>query len=372
MILTAIVFCFLAPVEPYHIFQKQGKLMAQLAQLNNNIKFGVFADPCPVASKLLQNLNALVPESAHLFPISQLSLSLSLDEKGLFWDGIDLTVLDAVWLQGFPYQNPIIPPAELKQDWSLWQFDHLIRQQTYSTLFSLIQELDRRGVKVINSMQVQILGFTKFSMLERLRHNGFLVPPMICSNHNESVDAFCQQHGDVVWRPVSGLSAWQRFTDKQQANLIGPQYPPIMLAKIIPGPLHNSYMLKGRCVLSLQHKAPDSTPPLEKLEQFWRVASTKAPNPEHLFQTIGGHWLRVNYIISGGDTWVYDVDTDPVLTGLPDVFRNHLLNEVACEMTGSVNCLQNESDLSLIQNRSNMFLSRMYRILFEMESSKYS
>jgi hypothetical protein len=345
--------------------------MAKPAQLSR-IKYGLFADPGPVASQLLANINGLSPGSGRIFPLSQLGLRLSIDGEAIFFDGIDLTTLDAVWIQGFSYQNPVVPAAKINQDWTLWQIDHLIEQQTYSSFYSLFQELDRRGVMVINPPWVHVRNFSRFALLERVRHSGFQVPPLLCSNQVESVDAFCQHHGDVVWRPACGLSSWQRFTAKQQADLVGVDSPPILLAKVVAGPLNNSYFLNGNSVLSLQHQAPDFTPPMERLEQFWPVDNNQAPDPEQLLQVVGGYWLKVTYITDGRGAWIYDLDSDPVLSGLPELFSNHLLLVLAEQMTGQADLSNLEAKLAIPQERSNMFLRRMYRILFDMEAIKYS
>ncbi|MBF0382563.1 MAG: hypothetical protein HQL69_16200 [Magnetococcales bacterium] len=338
----------------------------------NKIKFGIFAKPGKVATELLKNINSLAPGRGQIFPISQIELRLSIDNNGLFCDGVDLTTLESVWIEGFSYQNPVIPPIETNQDWTLWQIDHIVEQQSYSALYSLFQELDRRGVAVYNPPWAHVRSFARFSLMERIRNSGFNVPPLICSNHKESIDAFCQQHGAVVWRPASGLSSWQRFTSKQQADLVGVEHPPIMVAKIFPGPLNSSYLFEGKSLLSLQYQAPDATPPMEKLEQFWRVPCDQVPNPERLCQAIGGNWLKVSYITGDQEVSIYDVETDPLLSGLPNVFCSHLLSMLAHEITGQSGSYQETDGLDSYQERSNMFLRRMYRILFNMEASKYS
>lgn len=336
------------------------------------LRFGLFADSGPLACQLLAAINARMPESGRIFPLSGDGSRLSIEADALSCDGIDLSALDAVWIYGFPYQNPVVPAVEPHRDWSLWQFDHLVEQQTYSALFSLFQELDRRGVRVINTPRVHIGGFTRFALLERLRRHGLQVPPLLCTNDPSSVDAFRQHHGDLVWRPTAGVSRWQRFLAKQQADLVDPSLPPILLAPSMAGPLNMSYVSRNGGGITVQHRAPSATPSGEELEQFWTVANLPVPDLDGLFQVVGGYWLKISHITNPSGNWIYDVDTDPVLTGLPEVFRRHLLTMIAEEMIGQGRRPESPTDAARPQERSNMFLRRMLRILFDMENSKYS
>ena len=338
----------------------------------HGVRFGLFADPGLVASQLLEHLNGWVPGCGHLFPLSLAGSRLSLDADAVCWDGIDLTALDAVWIHGFTYQSPILPAAASNRDWSLWQYDHLVAQQAYSTLFSLFQDLERRGVRVINAPRVQVRNFTLFAQLEGLRHAGFQVPRMICSNHREPVEAFCRAHETVLWRPTCGRGGWQRFTRKQCAALVSPEQPPILLAQGVPGPLTRSYLFEGKSLLSLQSRLPDPAPAMERLEQFWQVPCTHVPHPGRLLQEVGGHWLMLRYVHNETGTWIYDVDTDPELSALPEPFRHYLLTVLAAEMTGQTDTTQAMANLAMPHERSTMFLRRMLRILFDMEQSKYT
>ena len=333
------------------------------------MKIGLFAGPSLMPRLLLERVNALVPGSGHLFDLSLSSGHLSLDADEIFWDGMALTHFNRVWLHGFSYANPVIPISTPQRDWSVWHYDYLTSQQEYSTLFSLFEELDRRGVSVFNPPGVHVRHFMKFALLEELRASGFQIPPLLCSNDKKCADLFYRERSTVVWRPVTGRAAWQLFTEKQCADLIDPGKPPILLAEGMPGPLMRAYLLAGNPILCLQQNHPEHTPPVERLEQFLPVSCTDhSVVLRRLVQKLGLSWAVVTFIPSATGPWIYDLDPDPLLDWLPVDFRDFLLDALAGELTGHA---QTMAEPQLRQERPTMFLRRMLKVLFELEYSKY-
>lgn len=334
------------------------------------MKIGLFAKPGRTPRLLLERINAFQPGSGHFFDLSSGVSSLALHADRIVLDGIELTQLDCLWLHGFSYSNPTIPAAAEQCDWSVWHDDYLATQQEYSCYYSLFEELDRRGILLINPPRVHLDQFMKFAWLERLRDSGFQVPALLCSNDPRSIDEFCQGRETILWRPVTGRAAWQRFTAKQRAVLVDPAKSPIIVAEAIPGPLTRVYLFAGKPILSLQHQAPAHLPPMERLEQFSSVACPDhyAAILQNLAQTLGVGWAVVTCVSTPTALWIYDLDPDPILEWLPSTFYDFLLTSLAEELTGRGS---QEAEPLLNQDRPTMFLRRMLNILFQMESSKY-
>ncbi|MBF0587868.1 MAG: hypothetical protein HQL53_01945 [Magnetococcales bacterium] len=310
--------------------------------------------------------------------LSLLEDALTMDAQRLLWNGVEMTSMERVFLYGFRYVNPVIPDAAVQRDWSVWRDDHLAEQQGYSAVLSFLQELSRRGTAVLNHAEVHIRHQRPFVELERLRMAGVAVPELLLTNEAVAAERFMARHQQVVWRPASGRGAWQRFTHRQQQDLVAEHKPPVMLAKVISGPLQRSYFLAGYWVQHLRHEAPDATPALERLERFQSVK----PSPSILrslapllakgkIPPLG--WGLVSYVVGDdGQAWIYDLDPDPRLETLPAPHRTRLLTALGGYLRkgrrSSTPSLQTDPQAI---SRPQLFLRRMLRILFEFEHSKY-
>lgn len=335
------------------------------------MKIGLFSKPCSISRRLLERINLLAPGSGYHFDLSTGTGRISLDATEIFWDDQPLTGFDRIWIHGFSYANPVIPDATLQRDWSVWQIDYLTGQQEYAALFSLFEELARRGVVLFNPPRIHLDNFMKFALLEELRRTGFPIPPLLCSNDRDEVDLFCQPFPTVVWRLPTGRSAWQLFQNKQRDALIDPGKPPVLLAEGLPGSLVRAYLLNGRIVLALQCASPQHTPPLESLEHLSPVTCSdeQVAVLQRLTKEWGINWVVVTFVPSAHDLWIYDLDPDPILDWLPGIYQDSLLTLLAEGMLGL-----NHTPRPLLpaQERPNMFLRRMMKILFELEYSKYT
>ncbi|MBI3830148.1 MAG: hypothetical protein HY291_11560 [Planctomycetes bacterium] len=294
----------------------------------------------------------------------------ALDATQTHWNGVDLAQLDAVLLMGFAYCDPVIPSPSLHQDWGVWRYDYLAEQQTYSYFHSLFQDLERRGVRVLNAPDVHMSCFARPALFERLRIAGLDLPETLCTNRMESVRAFTAGRQTVVWRPATGRSIWQLFRDAQREALIAFNRPPIMIADVKAGPLVRAYVLNGQALMFLAFDYPHDGPP-ERLESFWEIEIEEArPALARLAELVAGRWLEVQFIFAEGKVWIYDVDADPATEALPAVLQERLANRLAASLLGM------PAEAPVLgeppRERQTMFLRRMLRILFEFEESKYS
>ncbi len=333
------------------------------------MKIGLFAKPGLIPHLLLERINHLAPGSGHLFDWTPGTGRLLLDADHVVWNDQPLTGFDRMWIHGFSYANPVIPDATLQRDWSVWQVDYLSHQQEYSALFSLFEELDRRGVTLFNPPRIHLGQSMKFALLEGFRASGFQVPALLCSNDMENVDLFCREMSTVVWRPATGRAAWQLFQKKQRKALIDPNKPPVLLAEGISGPLMRGYLLNGQMILCLQHSPPQHTPPMESLGDLWSVSCAEQAAPlQRLAQEWGVAWAVITFVPSSSGPWIYDLDPDPLLDWLPIPFRDFLLTCLAETLTG-----RDHTAIApqLDQERPTLFLRRLLKILFELEHSKY-
>lgn len=357
------------------------------------MKIGVLAPWNSRFSKsLMTGLEEIAPGRVFLIDSSLDCVSITFDGQSLTYDPLsfdcfegqiikkegwrgrilDLGCLDRVLVHGFSYVNPVLPEADDNLDWSVWQYGHLCQQQKFSALFSLLREMERRGVSVWNASSVYVDHFMKFALLEKIRAAGFLVPALVCLNDVDHAAEFLKNKERVVWRPGTGRGAWHLFGAKQLANRVHPTKPPILLADVEPGSLIRGFILGTRLVFCLQFQAPEFTPPTERLERLWSVPVGPFQSAlEKMAREFGIQWGMVVFVDGQDGPWIYDVDPDPSLDWLPASWRDLLIKALACTLIGQDVVPLTEEGLRLgVVERPNLFLRRMLGVLFEMESSK--
>ncbi len=324
-----------------------------------------------IVQQLADEIGRHGPQQVRSFDLSLTSNGFALNETGIWVEGVDLTTFDMVWVHGFAYENPIIPGVDLNRDWSIWQVDYLADQQTYSSRFSMLRELERRGVQVMNPGALYLDGFVLFGLFEKLRGRGFHLPELLCSNRTEAAEAFLQDHETVLWRPVTGRASWQIFQEKQKKAYVAADKPPVILGAVMPGPVVRSYLAGGEVVLCLKHQPPNATPLMESLEQFWSIpcpVDTRA-TLEKLAHEVGLQWGSITFVAGTDGPWIYDLDVAPILDWLPALYRDFLIRALAAALTkNKIPTLDSEEPQ--LQERPNLFLRRMLHILFQFEMSK--
>jgi hypothetical protein len=338
------------------------------------MKIGLFSLAGTETDSLRRRLEQEPSLETAFFDLSLHQGAFSMDAGQMRWNGIDLTQLDIAWLLGFNYQNPVIPaPLPRGVEWSVWQDQYLADQQSFSALFSLFDALSRQGVRVLNAPRVQIAAFQKFALLEQLRQHGLHIPELIATNHPDAAQSFMRTHETVIWRPVTGKAAWQRFTERQRQALINPLQPPVLLASVQPGPLVRSYVLGGQPILTVNVLAPQAEPYNESLEHLVALADTPhAAMLSTLSQHLGLEWAMVSYVDAPTGPFIYDVDVEPLWGWLPPVHQETLLDTLAAALLPHKQ--QHPMDPLAFNHpyaRTNLFLRRMLRILFQFEESKY-
>lgn len=336
-------------------------------------KIGVFAkSSSQQARNVYESLNALHKVHCNFFNIELTGEdAVSISESGVFWNGMNIADLDAAYTHGYAYENPVVPDNDDNQDWSVWQSGYLVNQQRYSFLFSLFNELHRRGVTLLNSPRVLLQHFMKPFWLEKLRSLNFSVPRFICSNHMPSVITFCGQTRTSVWRPATGRASWQLFQDKQRMALIRPDSPPVLVAESISGPYIRAYVYNGVPLCFLAFSAPDIGPP-ERLESVWETECPGVSSDlQRLARETGLRWAMVAFVWNDEKPWIYDIDPDPILDWLPDIYREYLTAKLSHMLAGETDRANSLATPNQVAERPILFLRRMLRILFEFEKVKY-
>jgi hypothetical protein len=339
---------------------------------HTQVTAGLFAEPGNRQVQQLQRrIEALAPGAARVFDLSPSAfMAATIADTGVYWDGVNVAQLKTAYIHGFSYANPVIPPALPDTDWSVWQVHDTAQQQSYSFAHSAFGELARRGVTVVNPPAVHVQNFMKVDLLEDLRQAGLRVPELLCTNDADAAQAFAERVGRAVWRPTTGRAAWQLFGDKQREHLFLPDKPPILLAEAVTGPLIRAYVLAGRPALYLKRTPPADVPIPERLEALQAVDRPGLDEPvQRLVQTLGLSWGQVFFVLSEDRPYVYDVDVDPILDWLPDEHREALTDGLARSLLG-LEFVKPEVS-SEPQARPTLFLRRMLRAVFDLETAKY-
>ena len=89
----------------------------------------------------LYGMSLPIPGAVILDP----SQPVTLDAAGVSWNGVRLESLEAIFVHGFRYEDPVLPPADSACDWSLWQIGAVVRQQSWSFLYSVWSRLEQAG-----------------------------------------------------------------------------------------------------------------------------------------------------------------------------------------------------------------------------------
>lgn len=294
---------------------------------------------------------------------------VELDAGGVRWNGVALDRMDAVLVAGFVFENPVLPPVAPRCDWGYWQARHVVRQQAWSLMFSVLSRLEAAGPRLYNPISTAISAFARGQQLDRLRAAGIAVPELLCTNDGEAAAGFMKRHGVVVWRPTTGGAAWQLFRDKQRRHLAAAEKPPVLLAGAVRGPVVKAYVVDGAVVL-----AHDTVPPtdegLERFEILRPIDPARLPDIDvavEAVKALGLGWAAVTLVAGPDGPVVYDVDPDPVLEDQTPEIAGHLIRTLASALLSLpaeplAGCGSEE--------RPTLLLRRMLRIQFEMERTK--
>ncbi len=318
--------------------------------------------------RLYRQIDTLAPGKARCFSLAprQGSPRVALGEDGIYWDDVNVAKLTCAYVHGFSYANPVLPAPLDHVDWTLWQADYLIQQQTTSLIHGALLEMQRRGVKLFNPPESHVQNFMKLNLMEEIRRAGFKVARMACTNEVETADELATRIDPLLWRPNTGRAAWQLFGDRQRALLLAPDKPPILLAEAIQGPLIRAYLLRGKPLFCLQFRVPAAAP-VERLEVFQSIQCPEVYGELQRFtEAFSLPWALVSFVLKDGVPWIYDVDPDPVFEGLPEIYQQRFAEGVAKRLLGEdTDALQPLSDTP--QARPTLFLRRMLRVLFDIE-----
>jgi hypothetical protein len=320
---------------------------------------------------LLNRINQLEPGACRTFDLSLDGAErLSMQSDQFAWDGVDVGRLQTAYVHSFTYQFPVLPQPLFNVDWSVWQTAHIADQQKFSFTMSLLQELERRGVTILNPLKSHIAAFMKYEQLDAVRRAGFAIPKMVCTNDMDDAVEFCKSSDNPVWRPATGRAMWQPFHDRQRNHLISPDKPPVLIAETKSGPLIRVFVLQGKPVLFLEHGSPGFHP-LETLETVWHSDYPALHGSfKDLHEKLDTDYMQVTFVLSEETPWIYDVDVDPMFDWLPEVYQSYLIDRLALgllnRMEESVVVPETEA-----RQRPTLFVRRMLKILFDMEASKY-
>jgi hypothetical protein len=338
------------------------------------MKIGVLADSADAcARELAAQIGSLSGQPCPLFDFSaSAKVRVEMDQAGIAWDGQKLDEFDKILVAGFDYQEPLIPRAVASADWSVWQIDYIVDEQHWSFVSSVLRDLERRGVRLINPWGALQFGFAKARLLAELKRAGFLVPNWLCSNEMPVVQKFCEEQKRVVWRPNTGRAMWQLFLDKQRLHCVDPAKPPVLVASHPEQALMRAFVCDGEVLLALNCSAPHMEN-FERMEEVWACdCGAVADELVRAVGRIGAVWAQVLFVEQDGKPCIYDIDVDPRYGWLPAEFRAYLQIRLARKILGMPSPGNDALPVPDRAERDSLFMRRMLVTLHELESTKYS
>jgi hypothetical protein len=338
------------------------------------MKIGVLAQSASKESAgLVLAIEKISGCACPVFDISDSSGStVQLDQTGVVWNGSHLQEFDKLVILGFEYQDPLIPRAVVSADWSIWQIDYVVDQQYYSFISSVLRDLERRGVCMVNKWDSLKYNFSKALLLSRLQESGFLLPQWLCSNEMSVVEKFCADEKQVIWRPNNGRAAWQLFLDKQRLYCVDPSKAPVLIASHPGFQLQRAFVCGTEVLMALHCSSPYAAD-FEYMEQVWCCDSTAvAAELAAAVAATGATWAQVLYTEIDGRPCIYDIDTDPKYGWLPLEFRNYLNHRLAEQLLEiPVTTIAPLGSTARVE-RDSLFVRRMLVTLHELEANKYA
>lgn len=330
-----------------------------------------------IADALARRIAARADAPAHLFSVDPTAAEpAAVDGAAISWGGVRLDQASAVFITGFRYEDPVLPPvagpdAGADADWSLWQARHVLRQQGYSFCWSFFSRLEAAGVKLYNPPSVLLNLFCRQRPLDVLRAAGLPAAATTVTNDPATAEEIQGRGGLTVWRPATGRAAWQVFRDKQRRHLVAADKPPVMLATAEAGPVLRVYVVNGAITLILV-AAPPAHEGVERFEVFKSLDPASVPGIAVVgaaAEKLGLNWGVFTVVAGENGVTIYDVDPDPVIADLPAALREHLTEALACALTGAPlpAPLADTAD-----QRETLLLRRMLTIQFEMEATKHA
>lgn len=318
----------------------------------------------------LAELNGTPPARFSVEPRGDAPAAVAGD--ALTWDGVRLDAARGVYLGGFRYEDPVLPPPSLEADWSFWQSRHVLRQQSYSFMWSLLSRVEAAGVRLYNSPSAHLNLFCRQRPLDQLRAAGSPAVAATLTNDPATAEAAQARSPLTVWRPANGRAAWQPFRDKQRRHLVGADRPPVLLAAAGTGVLVRLYVVNGDIALALG-AAPPARDAVERFELLLGIDPATLPGAAAAARRAGEilnlNWMVLTVLANDDGVTIYDVDPDPAADDLPSAVQAHLADALACAMTGRA---IPAAPANLREPRDTLLLRRMLVIQFEMEATKHA
>lgn len=148
---------------------------------------------------------------------------LTLDDSG-----VDLSEVTAVYPR--PYDHRRVRPLGDASAPSLSSPDVWIFAER------MLAWLETTTALVVNRPSAMAVNGSKPMQLRQIHRAGFQVPPTLITNDRDAVSAFVQEHGEVVFKSVSGVrSKVTRLTSRHTERLADLGWCPTQFQRYIPG-----------------------------------------------------------------------------------------------------------------------------------------
>lgn len=170
----------------------------------------------------------------------------------IIYQGYDLSDVKVVFLRALSLSIPADIPAYLSRgEYSLWRAKFISENNRFSTLFSLLNILRKKGVLIINHPEAYYLHNTKSQFYSYLSNQGFSVPEFLSTNDYDAALKFCNRF-NCVGKSAYGVGATRKVNTEVFTQECGLNRSPVFFQREIKGSTIRVHTVGERIVLSLK------------------------------------------------------------------------------------------------------------------------
>jgi hypothetical protein len=169
------------------------------------------------------------------------------------WGGVDCMAVGGYYIRALaPNTWPSLPPVLNPTSFCEYRLGYCREQEYQAFAYSFFDWLASQGKLVVNPPSKYTHHNTKAQFYERLRAEGFAVPPTLTTNDRHRFTSFVGDLGKVVVKPGIGVGSTRLVFDDQIERVEELALCPVMMQEYIPGNTVRIHVVAETMVLALK------------------------------------------------------------------------------------------------------------------------